>query len=168
MTTPWWTNNFFTLLNMGVVAAVLYWLVVHRVLPRIRTSLNMQHEETQQLAQDIDTHKTTLTTVQQNYTVQEREIARLTSAIEKWAGVLSQRAATSEHEARELAFRYKARCEDNARSRVLQATHQRVTKQALNNARIALERIYTDPEKQQHFMESVCLQMSGKDSHGTV
>lgn len=160
-----WPKAFFTLLNTGLLCAIAYRLVRYRVIPAMRASLAHNLDEVQQLTSDIKEQKNVLVAARQRAYTQEQEIARMTAAIEKWKGVLSQRATTADVETRELSFRYKIRCEDNARARVNQRVHDKVTKRVLHDVRKALVCMYEDPKNQQNFMDHVCAQMVHKDIH---
>lgn len=159
-------NSFFIALNSAIYLAIAFWFIRYRVIPRIRASLTVHNETGNQLASEVTQQRADLEHLQKNYTLQEREIARLTACVEKWAGVLSQRAANAEQESRELAFRYKERVEDNARARVAHNLHKVVVKQVLKDVRVALLRDYADPDKQQQFISEVCNKIVRKGNYG--
>ncbi len=168
MIIEFWPKIFFILLNSALLLVIVYRLVRTTVIPAIRASFAQHTDDVQQMASDIGEQKRTFVTAKNHAFMQEREIARLTSAMEKWTGVLSQRAATAEAESRELAFRYKTRCEDNARARVNQRVQQKVTKRVLQDVRKALECVCADSKKQQNFMDHIWKRLTTKGTHGRI
>lgn len=163
-----WPKAFFILLNSSLLLVIAYRIVRYTVIPSMRASLAMYTDEVQQVTSDISEQKVVLSAAKQHALTQEREIARLTSSVEKWTGVLSQRAATAEAEARDFAFRYKTRCQDNARARVNQRVQQKVTKRVLHDVRKALECVCADSKKQQQFMDHIWKRLTTKGTHDRI
>jgi hypothetical protein len=159
-----YTDLFFILLNNSLYIGLVVWFIKRQLLPAIRASKTMQDETRTHLSTEISQQHMVLQKTQDNYQIQAREIARLTTTLEKWAGVLSQRAALVEREHQELSFRYKERCAENARVRALKSAHTRITTQVLKNVRALLKQEYSAPEKQQDYLECVAAYLR-KDAH---
>lgn len=158
-----YTNLFFLLLNNGLYLAIAAWLIKYHLLPAIRASKTRENETHTQLSTEVLQQRTALQATQDHYHIQTREIARLTTALEKWTGILSQRAATTEQELRELSFRYKNRCEENARARALKQAHKIVTTQVLKNVRALLIQEYKSQAKQDACLDAVFRRMRSGD-----
>lgn len=156
---------FFVALDSALYLGIVVWLMLNYVIPRIRGSLTTQDEAGRLLSEDVVKKRTELSQIQNHYTQQEREIANLMACMEKWAGVLSQRAACTEQEMRELAFCYRSRCEEKARARVTENTNQIVVKKVFKNARAVLMQEYAQSAKQRDYIESVCSKIIQKDTH---
>ncbi len=156
---------FFVVLNSSLYLAIAAWFVRNHVIPCIRASLAMEAETSRSLSENAVKKRTELNHVQAHYAQQEREIARLMACMEQWAGVLSQRAAGAEQEMRELAFRYRARCENNARARVTENTNRIVVNKVLKNARVALTQEYAQLEKQRQYIDGLRSKIIQKDTH---
>jgi hypothetical protein len=159
-----YSDLFFILLNNSLYIVLAVWFIKRHLLPAIRASKTIQDETRAQLSTEISQHHTTLQETQDTYQKQTREIARLTTTLEKWAGVLSQRAAMTEREHQELSFRYKERCAENARVRALKSAHTRITTQVLKNVRALLTQEYSAQEKQHEYLERVTAHLR-KDAH---
>lgn len=159
-----YSDLFFILLNNSLYIVLAAWLIKRHLLPAIRASKTMHDETRAQLSTDISQQQSALQATQEEHQLQIREIARLTTIIEKWAGVLSQRAALTEREHQELAFRYKERCAENARVRALNAAQKIITKQVLKNVRALLTQTYDAQEKQQEYTGRVIAHLR-KDVH---
>jgi hypothetical protein len=159
-----YSDLFFILLNNGLYIGLAVWFIRRHLLPTIRASKTVHDETYTQLTTEINQQHTALQETQEQYQTQTREIARLTTTLEKWAGVLSQRAALAEQEHQDLAFRYKERCVDNARVRALKQAHTLVTTTVLKNVRTLLTREYSADAKQQDYAERVVSQLR-KDAH---
>ncbi len=157
-------NNFFICFNTVSYGAVAFWLIRTHIIPRIRASLINSQETYERLAEELIQQRNAVKQAQNTQEAHEREIARLTTALEKWGGVLSQRAAAAEKEARELSFRYKNRCFDNARTRVLEEANRLVIKNVLKKVRANLIQEYAHSEKQHQYTATVIAKMVHKET----
>lgn len=134
----------FILLNSGLYIGIALWYLKTHLLPSIRASWREQQETIQQLSDEVKERTGALTQADTRYAYEEREVARLTVAVEQWVGILNQRAGAEADELRAITQRYKERCEETARIRVTREAQQLVVKQTLKNARILLKQKYAD------------------------
>lgn len=134
----------FILLNSGLYVAIAIWYIKTHLLPSIRASWREQQTTIQQLSDEVKERMGELTQADTRYAREEREVARLTVAVEQWVGILNQRAGAAADEVRAITQRYKERCEETARIRVAREAQQMVAKQTLKNARIMLKQKYAD------------------------
>lgn len=160
-----YVNLFFLILNNGLYLVLICWFIKYRFLPKIRASRTMQDESRTQLSTEVSQQRTVLQETQEQYHTQTREVARLTAALEKWAGVLSQRAVTVEQTMRELSFRYRNRCAENARARALQQAQKKVTTQVLKNVRALLVQEYKSPAKQHDYIAAISHKIRQEDGY---
>lgn len=138
----------FILLNSGLYIGIALWYLKTHLLPSIRASWREQQETIQQLSDEVKERTGALTQADTRYAHEEREVARLTVAVEQWVGILNQRAGAQADELRTITQRYKERCEETARIRVTREAQQLVVKQTLKNARILLKQKYADDARE--------------------
>lgn len=149
------TQIFFTVLNVGLYVVIAAWYLKNTLIPSIRTAVRNQDDTLKQITEEVEQRSHNLAQAQSLSAQEEREVARLTVCMEQWSGILQQRVAAVEHETRMITMRYKDRCEENARLRVVLDAQRTITKQALKNAYAILKQKYADNAKQVVYVESV-------------
>lgn len=155
----------FICLNCGLYLGIGIWYLKTKLIPALWASWRDQEATLKNSADDIPRYADELAQAEQSNAREERDIARLTVCVEQWVGMLEQRAVATADDARLLAQRYRERCVENARARVLQEAERIAVRQALKNARVILKQKYADTVTEQEYTNTIIDTYCAGDMH---
>jgi|GEM_PF-6676025 len=150
------TSIAFTLLHVALIGGVLAFLIRYRLKPTVRASFAEHTEFIENATQDIERLVHEISAAEKEFAYQEREVSRLSVAIEQWHALQEQRAAAAELEAREFARRLRERCEETIRIQGQQRTERTIMRRALSHARVLLMQRYAAEDAQQEYICTLC------------